>query len=824
MAVRDVGDVSSLESFYAVVAREKRYRTEGRMTSIRFRFELARNYVLAAWRNMVRQPSISTINIVGLGLGIAAVLLIGLFVVQSLSFDQFIPDGDRVMRIALSSPQTDVWRSRASRALAPIIREEWSQAELVTTVEGRRNAEQPFTFNGEDHFLDGIISTDEYFLEMFGHEVKVKGSNVPLVSRGSAVLTESTARKWFGTESPIGKTIRYNSTLDLVVDAVVSDPPVTTHLPFNILVRLLPTTPSMDWRYGGRIYTKLAREADHEAFTNFLAAVSKERSPMGRVPDFRLQTSASIQLDSAVVDDYATVGNRLYLFIFGSIGLLIVILAVANYANMATAQALRRAREVGIRKVVGATRSQLRRQFLSEAIVIASVSVLPAMGVAYIALPRISQLTGQALGFGQVLQPHMIGSLLLLVVIIGFAAGSYPAFLLSRFRPTEIFAGGRASAGRRHRVKRLLVGIQVTISFALIAASTVISDQMEYVRTMNLGFDQEHVVTLETPGWSSAKYVAFAERLEASPNMVSMAPGIPAGIGYQSSSGTMPANDERGEVNISLVHVGPGFFETMRIDLLDGRSFRWEDQTLDPPPVIVTKEWASVFSPDEPMVGKPSNASFGWSAGNVVGIVGDVFNRSVHNQDQVMAFIMQPDNLPMRTLVVRLVGNRIDEGLKELQGVWKEVEPDHVFKYAFLDDRIQQQYAAETRLSGIFGLFSGVSIFIAALGLFGLASLMTQQRRAEIGIRKVLGASVKGIVLLLSREFAVLVVVGALVMAPLVHVYGSRWLDNFAHHAEIGPAVYVWTTVIVFAVVLSAVGIHALRAALANPTDSLRHN
>lgn len=823
-AVRDLGDVSLLERFFDDVAAENRQRTDGMMAPMKARIELVRNYGLAAWRNIARHPFASVLNVAGLGLGMAAVLLIGLFILQSLSVDRYIPDVDRIFRTSSKYTLSDAWRSRASRSLAPILRNEWSAAESVTVVEGRYHDEQPFSIGDDVQFEAGVIRTDEHFLEMFGHRVLAQGSEVPLARRGSVVLTASTAKKWFGSTDPIGQSVRFRSTLDLVVDAVIADPPVNTHLPFNVLVRTLPTEPVVDWRYGGRMYVKLAPGADGDALTGFLENTWNERSPMGSAAEFRLQPMTSVYLDSRVVDDYASVGDMRYLLIFGTIGMLILILAIINYTNLATAQALRRAREVGIRQVVGATKGMLRTQFLSEAVAIALLSVIPALLLVYITLPYIGQITGQTIPFAQALHPGILVSLLTCVVVTGLAAGSYPALLLSRLRPMEVFSGGKSPAAGRHRVKRLLVGIQVTVSLAMIAASAVVSGQLDFIREMNLGFDQSHVVSLSVPGWSTAQYMAFEERLETSPHLVSVASGIPAGIGYQSSYGTRPATDDRPEVHTSIVHVGPGYFDTMKIDLLNGRAFRWEDQAVDPPPVVVTRSWERVFSPDESMLGKPSRAATGWPAGDVVGIVEDVFNRSIHNEDQTVAFIMQPKDLAIRVVLVRLSEDRIDEGLGVLRNIWKEIEPEHVFHFAFLDDQIQRQYAAETRLARAFDLFSGVSIFIALLGLFGLATLTARQRRAEIGIRKVLGASIPDVVRLLTKEFVHVVLFGAVLTMPLVYVYGNRWLNNFAHHIEIGPALLLWTTTVVLVLVLVAVGVQSVRAAMANPVDSIRHN
>jgi len=815
-ARRSLGDFAVLESAYRQVSLEKSFRRKDFPAELRAGMSMLGNYLRSAWRNVANHRGYAALNIAGLALAIAPALIIGLFIRHSLSFDRFHADVDRTYRIT-QDRGTLGQSARPSQGLADLIRDNWASAELVTQGIGSFSVKRLFSVEDEHFQTEGVLFVDANFLDFFSFPVTASTSDKPLESAGSVVLTESTARRLFGGEDPLGKTVRFDATTDLTVTAVVQDPPSNTHLPFNALIRRFIEPQGIDWnRWGSYTYVRLESGSTPHDLERFLNEQFSAAQP-GTVSSFSLQPITEIYLKSGVTDDYAAVGDIQRLYLFGYIGILILIMAAINYVNLSAARASNRVKEIGVRKVVGASAPQIRRQFLVESVILTACSVPVALVLVELLLPQVNRLAGERLTLQLFNEPAMWFALGVLILVVALGAGIYPAVMMARQNPVSVFSGGKATGRSRKVVRRGLVGVQVAISFSMIVATILVSGQLEFIRLSNLGFDQEQVVTIAPRGWKSADFNRFKERVESSASVVSAALGPPLGIGWRFMGWTRKLEGSDAEVQLEGIYVGADYFETMDMRIVQGRSFQEGDLLREKTPVIVTESYVSTFGDDASIIGSQSQMP---EAGPIIGVVADFRNASFMSDNRIALF--QMDDSYVNAAVVRLAPGQTAAGLGALESAWDEISPDRPFEYEFLDEKIQAQYVAETRLSKILELFAGLSIVIASLGLFGVAAFTARQRVKEVGIRKSLGASETHLVFLLSRDFFFIVLAGIAAAVPVVYAYGNGWLTRFKDHIQLDAALFASAGLICLSFVLLAVGYQAVRAARTNPTEVLR--
>ena len=814
-AKEDLGDLSHLEESYRVVHHEKMFRPGALRGEMAILKETVSNYVKSAVRNASRQRGITTLNVVGLSLAMAAALIISLFIRHSLSFDRF-HGSDPIYRV---EQQRGSWGTvaRPPYGLADLIEKEWSGIKDMTEVSGIFSVSNQLSIDQVDYMVDRVLQVDERFLDVFSFDLLETDHPQPLLPENAIILTQSTSRRLFGSENPIGKTIRFEASKDLVVTAIAADPPSNTHLPFNALVRGFESPRELKWSYlGAFTYLTFNNPSGPEELIAFLDERLSRENP-GMVSSFSTRPITEIHLHSEVVDDYAPAGDIRYLYLFGLIGVLILALAGINYVNMAAAQASRRTREIGVRKVIGASDGHVRGQFILESLLVTLLSIPFALVMVASVLPRISAIAGERIPVGILGDPISWVILLGLVAIVSLAAGIYPAIIMARKEPVEIFSGSRSAGRTRNGVRKTLVGVQVAISFGMIVITMIVSAQMQLISNSNLGFDRAQIVTLQPRGWPADKFARFKQEAESNVAVQSVVAGQPLGVGWKYFTWkTRPDESSDQEIELEMVMVGTGFVETMGLDVIHGRSFREDDLTIDPKPVVVSESWVKLFGHDEPVIGRQITSSMG----PIIGVVKDVQNTSLNDEDNITLFQLSTEDV--RGIIVKLAPGRIQDGLAVLDTAWETVEVDRAFDYRFLDEHIESQYAVERRLKGFFTWFAGLSIVIAALGIFGLAALTARQRDKEIAIRKSLGATESSILMLLNREFLTVVLVGIVVATPLAWIYGSRWLESFSQQIEINGLHFVWAALVCVAFVALSVSVQSVRAARANPVDALK--
>jgi putative ABC transport system permease protein len=803
---------------------------------------MLKNYFKIAVRNLLKQKGYSAINIAGLAIGMTCCLLILMFVWDELNYDRFHEKADRIYRLYLDARinNKDLLAATTCGPLALALRQELPGIEASARLRHVGNFTVRYddkTFNEERFFF-----ADSTLFEVFSFAMLEGEARTALTRPHSVVITDEMARKYFGDASPLGKSLLMDGREQYAVSGVVKKFPTSSHWQFDFLASMN----SRDFGDGNvwisnNLYTYAVIKAgvSHEQaeatlktitakyvdpqIKQVLGASLAEMEASGLRYGYRFQPLTDIHLRSHLEDEIAPTGNVVYVYVFLIIAAFILLIACINFMNLSTARSARRAKEVGVRKVLGSRAAQLMQLFLGEATLLSALAMLLAVGAIEIILPTFNNFTGKnlALGnFGALLVPALI----LFTLFIGLLAGSYPAFVLSSFQPVKVLKGEWRSAMRSGRLRSALVILQFTISIALIVGTIVVHQQLLYVQSKSLGFDKEQVLVLDNA------WLLRGEQSRSFKNALLNTNGIVSA----SYANTIPGKDignsaflpEGGDPSkpILLWHIWTDFefVPTMKIGLKDGRNFSSEFRTDSTHAVLINEPAAKLLGYQNP-VGRKIMAFFGQNETRpveIVGLMNDFHFESLHQP--IRPLILRVTQGSATYLLLRVQGN-FPEIISNVEREWASFTGGQPFVYFFLDDELQARYAAEQVVGKVFGTFSGLGIFIAALGLLGLATYATEQRTKEIGIRKVLGANVPSIVSLLSKEFVKLVVIANLVAWPVAYFAMQRWLENFAYRIELGFGTFFLAAALALLIALLTVSYNAIKAALSNPVESLRY-
>jgi putative ABC transport system permease protein len=808
---------------------------------------MLKNYLKIAFRNLRRQPGYAFINIGGLAVGLAVCLLILLYVQDELAFDAFHEKSDRIARVLTVKPSPDLG-DQTSAVVPPPVGEALVEAfpEVEATVRfdvfGRNTV-----VRGPNRFYVGdYLITEPSFFEVFGFEMLQGDPATALVEPRTVVLTQETAHRYFGDEDPMGKTLSVEAQVfgDMTVTGILADLPSTSHLQFSMLFSFASLNELSgwhdylaNWETGGGMYTYVLLKDGASAASlepKLADFLDRHRTEEVQITQLHLQPLRDIHFDSAHVlnEANANKGNIAYLYIFSAIALFILLIACINYMNMATARSMRRAKEVGLRKVVGAHRLQLIRQFLSESMLTAGMGLVLAMGLVVVLLPSFNALAGKDLALNLTQNWPFLVSLAGLALLVGLISGSYPALFLSRFQPAQVLKGTEAATGAA-RLRRGLVVTQFTLSIAMMVATLVVYNQMQYVQQKNLGFDQDHLVVIDiNNGDVRRDFETVKAAFAAVPSVqrVSTSSRVP---GEWKNLTQIEAQAEgAAATNLTTMYffgVDEDFLDTYDIDVADGRGFA-SDFTTDSLSVLLNATAAQQLGlavgdrlrvPGSSLAGRFQETEF---LPRVVGIVQDFHVRSLH--EAIGPVVLGYHNNPINVIdyfTARIDGRDVPGTIARLRAVGEQFDPSHPFEYNFLDERLADFYERETRLATLFAIAAILAVVIACLGLFGLASFTAEQRTKEIGVRKVLGASVPGIMLLLSKDFVKLVGIAFVIAAPLAYFAMHRWLADFAYRIEISWWIFLMAGLTALGIALLTVSYQSIRAAMADPVKSLRY-
>lgn len=799
---------------------------------------MLKNDLKSALRSLRRHLGYTSINVVGLAVGIAVCLLITLYVRYELSYDDFHEDADRIVRVVsdwgdFSVPATNPPMLRA-------LKSEWPNVPMATL-----NRTGGLVAHQERQFeVDNIYFANPGFFDVFSFDLK-RGSPDDVLTRPfTVVLTPEMAERYFPDADPIGKTVTLENQFEAEVTGIVEPAPETSHFHYDVLVSwntlnaVFNLDESQNWSNNAyHAYLKAPRGRSLSQMDAQLSNIRKQHGGAEKnTAALSLQPITSIHLYSNHDAELEANGNVAYVWLFGIVAVFVLILACVNFTNLATARGLERAREVGVRKAVGAGQRQLIRQFLVEAVVLAGTGLLLAVALAAAAMPLFRTLTGTSVTLGVLAEPFTVVALLAITMTAALGAGGYPAFVLSRFDPVEVLRGRSRDGGRGATLRKGLVVFQFATAVTLIAGTLVAFWQLDYLRSANLGFDQERVLTLNVPG--NAAQSDRLDRASALPDELLQTAGVEAvsmtserfpsellnGAGITFEGAGVAVDTAAG---LRAVAVAPGYFEALGVDPIAGRTF--SRGRADTTGFVVNRagyERIVQQMPEPPAspreaIGRPMVAN--WTSrleGPLLGVVENFHLATLRERVEPMVFFYDPQFID--TYLVRLAPGDVRQTLDQVETTWQRVFPDWPFQYQFADQAFDAAYRAEQQMGRLFGVFAGLAILIACLGLFGLAAYTAQQRTKEIGIRKAVGASVPQIVGLLTKDFALLVLGAIVVAVPVAYVGLHRWLETFAYHVELGPTVFLLAGGGALLVAVLTVAVHAFRAARIDPAQVLR--
>jgi len=779
------------------------------------------------------------IKIFGLSVGIASCLIIFLFVQDELSYDRYHENSDRIYRVFrdFQYEGRKIQTLATSNLLGPTLEQEIP--EVLTSVRiSKRWPEVMAEYENSKFYEQKFFFTDPSIFDVFSFRMLIGNPETALNRPFTVILTEDMARKYFGESDPIGKTLVIRGFWgpdEYEVTGVIENLPHNSHFTVNFLTSfetLRAKTPNSEtsfesWNHvGGYTYVMLNRGVLPSDLTEDLKAfISRhQHEKRASLMEYHLQPITDIHLNSNFDREIEPNSDIQYLYIFGSIAFLILLVAGINYINLATARSSERAMEVGIRKTLGVNRTGLIKQFLSESFIFCLISLLLALLWTEMLLPHFGNLTGKPFVFDP-FSPFFIFFLPGMLLLIGLSAGLYPAFVLSGFNPRQVLSG--AVGGRKKSALRnALVVFQFAISISLIIGTLIITNQMDHIRDKRLGISNETIVSLSTgPGTEFREnYSAFKEQLLSYTGIRSITdinPQIPSATEQYLS--LQPEGFDTW-ININTFSIGRDFLKTLEIPLTKGvdisdLSSRVEGESSDEiyMPVLINEAAAREWGWGDP-IGKTFE---GFSPTfRVAGVIEDFHYRSL--KERIKPLILWPGSYSVNNVLVRISSKDIRQSLDVIENAWEEIGPGMPLDYTFIDDQFDSMYKAEDRLARIFRYFTLLAIIIACLGLFGLVSFSAERRTKEIGIRKVLGATVSNIVALLSRDFIKLVIAGFVIAIPIAWYAMNQWLADFAYRIEIGPGIFLLAGGAAILIALLTVSWQSVKAAVSNPVDSLR--
>ncbi|MBN1238657.1 MAG: ABC transporter permease [Gammaproteobacteria bacterium] len=806
-------------------------------------------YLKIALRNLYREKRYAIINIAGLALAIACCLVLGLYLRGELSYDRHNVDHEKIYRVVneFNLGGSEDRFAVTSPVLGQMLTDAYPEVEDYTRF--RPAAENRLLLHHEDqaYYWDSVYFADDNVFDVFTHDVIYGDPETALVDPASAAVSESFARRYWGDENPIGETIATDAGVPLTVRLVFADLPPNTHLKYDALLSInyfrIPddTTQRRQQLFNVGLYTYLVMPQDYDVqdfaaisadfFDKNMAETANQLRATWRA---WIQPLADIHLSSDVGYDEPT-GNRYYLYGFAAVALFILVVACINYVNLATARATRRARSVGIRKILGSGRWPLMLQFLGEAVLFALIAAVVGVVIVEVVLAfsPVERLIGTELRLDLLGDPGLTAAIVGASILVGVLAGLYPAVYLSSWAPLTALVGeGKASRGSI-RFRQGLVLAQFVISIAVIASTLLMAAQMRYVADRPLGFEKQNRVMITLRG------VDLLEREDTVRNELSAVPGV---LGMSTSASLlgrdMPVNvanveNDDGVVQpTTITHMGVGddYLSVMGMRLVAGRDFSQRLLTDVGTTFIVNETFAENMGWSEPL-GK--RIQLGPNNGRVIGVVSDFNFQSLHTAVEPFAiYPLQTDFSNVsevnrffvtRWLVVNLAGDQMGSALRDIEEVFRELDPIHPFEFRFLDDSLNELYASEQTLTRLIGIFGAICVFIACLGLFGLAAFTTEQRTKEIGIRKVLGATAAQIIWLLSRNVLLLILAGAVLASVIAYLAVDEWLAGFAYRAPVNPLVFGVATLVAAAVAYVTIALQSYRTAHDDPVDALRY-
>jgi len=804
---------------------------------------MLKNYIKIAFRNIIRHKGYTLINIFGLATGIICCLLILVYVEDELSYDRYHEKADQIYRIVNAGV------IRGNQIEIPLVSGPWGPAmveelpEVLKAVRIKPPDSRWVIAYGEKRFPEkGLYFTDPAFFDVFDVEMVVGDPAHVLDAPYSMVITEEMAEKYFGNEDPIGKIIVGDNWMNFNITGIMKKHPPSTHMNYDFLVSFETLHRAIDpinkqpyygdlaenWQ-NFRIYTYLLLDskADPSAVEAKMRILIEER--LGRTLRSAgvelnpyLQKLTDIHLKSDLEGEIAPTGDESYIYIFSAVAIFILLIASINFMNLTTARSENRAKEVGLRKVIGADRAQLIKQFLGESITFTCLaSVIAGIAVLFLLTP-FNTIAEKNMSASSLINVQTISLLIGLVIIVGFFSGSYPAFFLSAFRPADVLSSKKHKGTSGGILRKILVVVQFSISVFLIIGLSVIYSQMGYIKNRPLGYDKENILAVPLSDsaprstYESYKTTLLSNSHVKNVSAASTLPGGLFGIALLRPVGRPPNEN----LTVQMMTVDYDFIKTFGIELHEGRDFSREFTTDLNRALLLNEEAVKQFGFDSGLNKRLSPG--GLVNLPVIGVLKDYYFKSLHQKIEPFALSLATEQA-FNWVFIKTTKESMSEVMQFAEQEWRRINPGHPFEYTFVDRNNNMMYQSEMKLSRLFSIFTIIAIYIACLGLFGLASFTVVQRTKEIGVRKVLGASIGGIVLILSKEYVKWIALANVFAWPLAYYFVRRWLEGFAYHTSLNIMAFFASGILVLFIALLTVSFQTFKAATANPVNSLRY-
>ena len=785
-----------------------------------------KNYLKIAFRNIQRHKGYSFINIFGLAIGLTCCLLILLWVQDELSYDKFHQNAENIYRIE----QEQNYSGRLYHVnvtpypCAPVWKDEIP--EIIDATRYANCGGRSLRY-GEKSFVENKVqAVDPAFFTMFDYPLLKGDRHNVMNEKYSIVIDEKTANKYFGSEDPVGKTMIYDSQYNLTVCGILKKAPTNSILTPEILIHLELTkelgTYVDSWGSNNiRSFVLLQDNANITDVNNKITIVVNNHKEEN-TNTFMVNPLTRIHLYGFFGFDHNPVAIK-FVYVFSIIAGFVLLIACINFMNLATARSANRAREIGMRKVIGAFRKNLILQFIGESVLLSLLAVLISIVFVVFLLPVFNTIAGKEILSKALFNGQFIIGLVLITIITGLVSGSYPALFLSGIQPVKVLKGNHA-IGRSHLLRRILVIIQFSLSVILIIGTLIIYKQLHFMRSKDLGFDQEHVIAISMQGNVKTSYQSLKQELVPVPEVLNISASShrPTNIGSNAGGIQWDGKDPEMDIVVGMSSVDFDYIKTMQIEMLEGRAFSRDfsndvsDEDLST--FMINETLAKIIGKD-PIINEKIN--FMGIEGTIVGVMKDFHFKSVHTGIEPLALFGYPEWF--QYILIRLSPGDISKSLKAVEKVWNRVLPNAPFDYRFLDEDFDRMYRTETSMSKLVKYFAILAIIIASLGLFGLASFTAEQRMKEIGIRKVLGASVQNLVLLMTGQFTKWVLIADLIAFPAAYFIMKKYLEQYAYRIDLPASVFILAGILALVVALLTVGFQAIKAAIMNPANTLKY-
>lgn len=798
---------------------------------------MLRNYVKTALRNYMRNKAYTFINVFGLAAGLASTLLILLWVQNEISYDRFFKNDENIYRVISKDVGGPVVYDfpHTPAKLSQTIKDEIP--EIINSARFTKDSRSPFKYNDKVFYEDKIVSADPSFFEIFSYRFIKGDPKTALTDKYSMVITEKIAKKYFGDEDPIGKVLKWNNWTNYTITGIIKDIPSNSHITFDFIrnyeLEKTGWPQGFSWyNFNRHTYVQLNENADVEEVNRKITEVLYKNNQYMHKGNriLYLQPLGEIHLDAGLQGEYADVLDINYVYIYSFIAFFILTIACINFINLSTARSIKRSCEVGIRKVVGASRTLLIRQFLGESFLLSFAGLFAAVIAVFFLLPHFNYLTGKNLSLN-IFDLKFITGALIILFLTGILAGSYPAVYLSSFRPAAVLQNIFGRKKKSAFLRKFLVTGQFTISILLIICTVIVFRQLQFMRNADLGFEKENIIYIPAKDNIGKNYMAFKGELLSNPNILAVScQNCPPTVSVNHSDIFWEGAARDMDFDIEMIMIDHDYFKTMGMEMAEGRSYSVEFPTDVSDAVIINREAAVRMGPGSPL-GKRVRI---WGKNRtIIGIMKNAHFKSLREKINPQAFQILTEGEYLSNgfnllgfVLIRIKGDSraiIENAVSSVRRTWKKINPNYPFEFHFLDETIDRLYENYKKVSSIISYFAILAIIISCLGLFGLASFTAENRIKEIGIRKVFGASVKNIIGLVTWEFIMLVIIANIIAWPLSWYFMNKWLSDFAYRINIGIWAFIYTGVLAVIIALVTVGYQSIKAARANPVDSIKY-